>query len=193
MGITRHKPGSATGVKIALTFCRQKQTKRRTMISLIEPERGSLSRNDEIRKELTAIASRNGGLTPKTLLDVAKNPNSTLHCYFTWDDSEAARKYREFQAYELIRRVKVTIETPEKKTLTIRAFWPVKQVAADGTIDTASRGSYLPLADAMQNEAALEQIVAAAKSELRAFTVKYSQLERVIEMSSVFQAIREVV
>ena len=163
------------------------------MISLIEPERGSLTRNDEIRKELTAIAASTRGLTPESVLAVAKSPRSTLHAYFCWDDTEAARKYREFQAYELIRRVKVTIQTPEKKTLTIRAFWPVKQVAADGTIDTASRGSYLPLADAMQNEAALEQIVAAAKSELRAFTVKYSQLERVMEMSGIFQAIREVV
>jgi hypothetical protein len=163
------------------------------MISLLEPQRGSLTRNDEIRKELTAIAAGKRGLTPQSVLSVAKNPRSLLHNYFCWDDSEAARKYREFQAYELIRRVKVTIEMPENKTLTIRAFWPVKQVAADGTIDTASRGSYLPLADAMQNEAALEQIVAAAKSELRAFTVKYSQLERVMEMSNVFEAIREVV
>ncbi len=163
------------------------------MISLIEPERGSLTRNDEIRKELTAIASRKGGLTPKTLLAVAKNPNSTLHGYFTWDDSEAARKFREAQAYELIRRVKVTIETPDHKEITVRAFWPVKQIEADGTINAARPGSYLPLADAMRDERALAQIIAAAKSELRAFSVKYRQLERVAELSGVFEAINEAI
>ena len=163
------------------------------MISVLEPERGLMTRNDEIRKELTAIASRNGGLTPKTLLDVAKNPESQLHQYFTWDDTEAARKYREAQAYELIRRVKVTIETHDAKEITVRAFWPVKQVERDGTINAGRPGSYLPLADAMRDEGALAQIIAAAKSELRAFSVKYSQLNRVAELSGVFEAIEEVV
>jgi hypothetical protein len=163
------------------------------MISLLEPQRGSLTRNDEIRKELTAIAASKSGLTPESVLAVAKSPRSTLHAYFCWDDTEAARKYREFQAYELIRRVKVTIETPDNKTLTIRAFWPVKQVENDGTIDAAKRGTYLPLADAFQDEKALAQIINAAKSELRAFTVKYSQLERVADMTGVFTAIREAI
>lgn len=162
------------------------------MISIIEPERGSLTRNDEIRKELTAIATQKAGLTPKTLLEVAQDPKSTLHAYFTWDDTEAAGKYREFQAYELIRRVKVTIETADAKDITVRAFWPVKHLEADGTINAGRPGSYLPLADAMRSENALSQIIAAAKSELRAFSVKYRQLERVCELSNVFAAIEEV-
>jgi hypothetical protein len=163
------------------------------MVSILEPERGSLTRNDEIRNELTAIASRKGGLTPKTLLTVAQNPKSQLHQYFTWDDTEAARKFREFQAYELIRRVKVTIETPDAKEITVRAFWPVKQIERDGTINAGRPGSYLPLAEAMQNEGALAQIIAAAKSELRAFSVKYRQLNRVAELSGVFEAIEEAI
>jgi hypothetical protein len=163
------------------------------MVSILEPERGSLSRNDEIRKELTVIAASNGGLTPKTLLAVAQSPKSQLHQYFTWDDTEAARKFREFQAYELIRRVKVTIETPDAKEITVRAFWPVKQIERDGTINAGRPGSYLPLAEAMQNEGALAQIIAAAKSELRAFSVKYRQLNRVAELSGVFEAIEEAV
>ena len=163
------------------------------MVSILEPERGSLTRNDEIRNELTAIASRKGGLTPKTLLAVAQNPESQLHQYFTWDDTVAARKFREFQAYELIRRVKVRIETPDSKEITVRAFWPVKQVERDGTINAGRPGSYLPLAEAMQNEGALAQIIAAAKSELRAFSVKYRQLNRVAELSGVFEAIEEAI
>ena len=163
------------------------------MINLIEPQRGELSRNDEIRKELTVIAVDRRGLTPVTVLEVAKNPKSILHNYFCWDDTEAARKYREFQAYELIRSVKITIETGDAKEITVRAFWPVKQVERDGTIDYKKRGSYLPLADAMKDKGALAQIIAAAKSELRAFSVKYQQLERVMEMSTVFSAIRGVI
>lgn len=163
------------------------------MITIIKHERGELTRNDEIRKELSAIATSRRGLTPKTLLEVAKDPRSTLHCYFEWDDSEAAQKYREYQAYELIRRVKVKIETSDHKTITVRAFWPVRQVEQDGTVNLNRPGVYLPLADALQSEQAIEQILEAAKSELRAFSVKYRQLSEVAEMTEVFEAIEEVI
>jgi hypothetical protein len=162
------------------------------MMTIIEPERGELTRNDEIRKELSAIAAGKAGLTPQSLLAAAKSPRSTLHRYFTWDDSEAAAKWREAQAYELIRRVRVTIETQDHKQITVRAFWPVKQVADDGTINMGNRGSYLPLHDVAGDTAAMEQILAVAKSELRAFRTKYSQLERIAEMTDLFEAINEV-
>lgn len=151
-----------------------------------------MSRNDEIRKELTTIAQGKAGLTPKTVLQVAKNPRSTLHQYFCWDDSEAARRFREAQAYELIRRVKVTLQMPDNKTLTIRAFFPLKHVGRDGTIDHSKPGSYLPMMDAIQDEDALAQIIASAKSELRAFTTKYRQLESVAEFSGVFEIVSEM-
>jgi hypothetical protein len=162
------------------------------MITLIEPTRGELTRNDEIRKELTAIASRKGGLTPQSVLSAAKNPRSTLHNYFTWDDTEAARKWREAQAYDLIRRVKVTIETPENKQIIVRAFWPVKQVDHDGTVNMGHRGSYLPIDDVAKDDDAMAQILAVAKSELRAFRTKYSQLERIAEMADLFDVIKDI-
>ena len=163
------------------------------MLTIIQHQRGELTRNDEIRRELTAIATSRRGLTPKTLLDVAKSPKSTLHCYFEWDDTEAAQKYREYQAYELIRRVKVKVETPDHNYITVRAFWPVRQVEKDGTVNLNRPGVYLPLTDALQDEQALEQILEAAKSELKAFSIKYRQLSAVAEMSEVFEAIEELV
>jgi hypothetical protein len=162
------------------------------MMTIIQPERGELTRNDEIRKELSAIAAGKAGLTPQTLLAAAKSPRSSLHKYFTWDDSEAARKWREAQAYELIRRVRVTIETPDHKQITVRAFWPVKHVEEDGTINMGHRGSYLPIADVANDAGAMEQILAVAKSELRAFRTKYSQLEKIAGMTDLFEAIDEV-
>jgi hypothetical protein len=163
------------------------------MITLVENHRGELTRNDEIRKELGAIASGPRGLTPQTVLEVAKNPLSLLHEYFTWDDSEAARRYREAQAYELIRRVKVTIESAQHAQITVRAFWPVKQVESDGTIDPKKNATYLPLAEALSSPEAVTQIIESAKGELRAFSHKYAQLEAVTEMAGVFQAIRTVI
>ena len=162
------------------------------MLSIIENTTGVETRNEELRKELKVIASRKAGLNPATLLSVAKNPRSTLHQYFTWDDTEAARKYREFQAYALIRRVKVTIETHDNKEITIRAFWPVKQVEKDGTIDYGKRGNYHRIDNAYDDKEALKQIMENAKGELESFSKKYSQLENILGFSEVFTAIKKI-
>ena len=163
------------------------------MISILEPHRGSLTRNDEIRKELTAIFSGPSGLTPKSVIEVAKDPRSILHSYFTWDDSEAGRKYREMEAAFLIRRVKVTIDASDSTPITLRCFSHIKHLSADGTIDTSRPGAYMPITEAMKNPSALEQIMSNARSELRAFSVKYHQLKEVMEMSDVFDAIEGVI
>ena len=162
------------------------------MQTLLEQKSELDTRNDELRKVLEAIANRRAGLTPTTVLAEAKSPKSTLHKYFTWDDTEAARRWREAQAYELIRRVQVTIITPEQKEITVRAFWPVKQVEKDGTIDAGKRGSYMPIAQVLVNDQAIAQIIAAAKSELAAFTTKYSKLEYIAEFQPLFKEIRKI-
>jgi hypothetical protein len=159
--------------------------------TLIDNSTALSSRNEEVRKELTAIANRKSGLNPTTVLNVAKNPRSCLHKYFCWDDTEAARRFREQQAYELIRSVKVTIETPDKKEVTVRAFFPVKAVGADGTIDYRSRGNYLPTSEITADEEAVRQVMARAKSERMAFTVKYQALSAVMDFQEVFDAIRK--
>jgi len=59
-----------------------------------------------IREELHSLMSE-GRLRPEDVVDAARNPNSALHSYFTWDDSDAAAAYRLQEARALIKRVKV--------------------------------------------------------------------------------------
>jgi hypothetical protein len=45
--------------------------------------------------ELRQIEQKAGGvLQPESVVDFARNPKTALHGAFTWDDTEAARKYR---------------------------------------------------------------------------------------------------
>lgn len=162
------------------------------MQTLIEQPGSLPTKNDELRKELAAIASKRAGLNPSTLLAHAKHPKSVFHGYFTWDDTEAARRWREAQAYELIRRVNVTIETPEGREITVRAFWPVKKVEADGTIDQGKRGSFMEIGVAMTNKEAIDQIVDNAKKELAAFSTKYSKLQELLQFQNLFAEIKKV-
>ena len=62
-----------------------------------------------IAKALQQIAGKNKRLTNEDVIRAAENPAHPLHGHFTWDDTEAARKYRIIEAEELIRSVRVEI------------------------------------------------------------------------------------
>jgi hypothetical protein len=51
--------------------------------------------------------SAGGFLPPTAVVAAARDPNSPLHQYFTWDDGEAADKCRLAEAGMLIRRVRI--------------------------------------------------------------------------------------
>lgn len=66
----------------------------------------------EVRDLIRTMAETNGGrITPAEVVEAAKPEDSVLHPYFTWDDTEAARKCREDEARVLIRSVRVVITT----------------------------------------------------------------------------------
>ena len=161
-------------------------------MKLIKEENDIESKNDEIKKQLEAIANRPAGLNPRTLLTEAANQLSCLHKYFEWDDTEAALKWREAQAYDLIRRIKVEVITPENRTLTVRAFWPIKHLEPDGTIDSGKRGSFILFNNIMDNAEATRQVIANAKSELIAFRTKYSKLAELLEFGALFDEIKKL-
>lgn len=161
-------------------------------MKLIKEENDIESKNDEIKKQLEAIANRPAGLNPRTLLTEAANPLSCLHKYFEWDDTEAALKWREAQAYDLIRRIKVEIITPENRTLTVRAFWPIKHLEPDGTIDSGKRGSFILFNNIMDDAEATRQVIANAKSELIAFHTKYSKLAELLEFGALFDEMKKL-
>ena len=51
-----------------------------------------------IRQELIRLAEEhNGYLSPDTVVEAAADPGSVLHDRFTWDDTEAARRFRLFR------------------------------------------------------------------------------------------------
>ena len=54
-------------------------------------------------ERLEHIAKQNKGkIKPSAVVSDAKDKSSVLHNYFTWDNTEAAEKYRIQQARELI-------------------------------------------------------------------------------------------
>jgi len=52
---------------------------------------------------------RNGKVDPQDLIKVARSPNHPCHDDFTWDDTEAAERWRHHQAKEIIRELKFMV------------------------------------------------------------------------------------
>jgi len=141
-----------------------------------------------IQRELESLAKTPGGLTPQKVVAAARYKSNPMHKHFVWDDTEAARRYREAQASALIRTIKIEIITPPRKTVTVRAFVNVREPGKDGTFSMRERGIYVPLQTALGNEIYKEQMMADAMRDMKAFRAKYSVLEK---LTNVIEAMDE--
>ena len=119
--------------------------------------------NEEIIGELRGIERKNGLISPHQVVQKARNPQSSMHQYFEWEDADAAESYRLFQARQLIKQVKVKYEGKE-----ISAFHNVQVIVAD-----APERGYVHLQTLLSNEAMKEQVVQRAAAEIEYWQKKY--------------------
>ncbi len=69
-----------------------------------------------VADELRALYDQYGALDPaKVVAWARKNPGSSLHKRFNWDDGDAAEKYRLWQAREVISSVQVVYQDGKKR------------------------------------------------------------------------------
>jgi hypothetical protein len=133
----------------------------------------------EIVTELRRIAEQyDGKLRPSDVIKAARPVSSPLHDQFQWDDTEAAREYRLWQARQLIRVTVEYIGAGEEKTLT--------RVFVSLTSDR-EQGGYRVTADVYSNPSRRRELLNDALEELKRVERKYSHLK---ELTEVFAAIR---
>jgi hypothetical protein len=134
-----------------------------------------------IAQELKQVAKDHRGLLPaEAVVDWARShPQSELHSQFTWDDGEAADKWRLHQARNII--LKVTIEFP-KGGETTRAW---VNLPSDRTGDSPV---YRPIVRVMTNMDMRRELLESVKAELGRLREKHANLT---ELASVWNAIAE--
>ncbi len=135
--------------------------------------------NELIVNELKRIAEDHGGIVkPEVVVEAARDTESPLHSQFEWDDSEAAHRYRLWQARALINSVEVI--TPNRQR---------HQMFVSVTTDRSEAGGgYRLLRDVMSSDDLRTQLLLDAKKEMIHFKSKYQQLG---ELSKVFEAMDE--
>ena len=127
--------------------------------------------------------SHEGTLTPRQVLEYASDPTTALHSAFTWDDSEAADRYRVNEARSLIRRTFVVLPIPgsnEERRVHMALSLPQDR----GTV------GYRLMSHALGDPELRDQMIRSAMRELAAFRKKYADLQ---ELAQVFSAIDETV
>jgi hypothetical protein len=135
---------------------------------------------EAVRAEIELLAT-GGMINPARVVEWAReNETSALHGKFTWDDTEAAEKWRVDEARRLI-RVFVIAPVTDGQAPT-RAFVSL-------TTERGADGGYRALASVLSDERMKAQLLADAMTELRAMRAKYARLT---ELAEVFAAAEKV-
>ena len=121
-----------------------------------------------------------GELTPKDVVDDARNPNSPLHSFFDWNDTSAAEQHRLHQARGLIRSVVAIFVDDEKPAQRTKAFIHIPEPGAP---------HYRSAPDAMSSKKTREMVLQRAWRDWQAFRAKYKHLA---EFAALFEAAGEV-
>lgn len=120
------------------------------------------------RQALQDLHDRHDGLTPRLVLDTAREPSHVLHSHFEWDNDEAAERYRLDQARALIRSFKVVYREDDNARRKVRAF--VSTVSETGPV---YRATEQVLSDAFARDLLLRGL----ERDTQALRRKYGHLE----------------
>lgn len=133
-----------------------------------------------VTEELEAIRQEAGGiLRAEDVVEYAKAPETALHGRFQWDDTEAARQYRIWQAREIIRVEVTVLPNTTKET---RAYVSMLSDRGEG-------GGYRDIYSVMHDPEMRSALLVQALAELNRLRVKYRLLK---ELAPVFEAMDKV-
>lgn len=132
----------------------------------------------KIGRALDSVREQYGRLTSEFVVKAATKSNHPLHKYFEWDDTEAAESWRQEQARQLIKSIKITIVREDNdEPLNVRAFVSIR---------TDEGREYAPVMEAMSNRAHRSQLLADALDDLKMWRKRYKDLQ---ELAGLFAAI----
>ncbi len=126
--------------------------------------------------EIMEICEELESATPQQILEKARDSNTELHKCFTWDDTEAAEKWRIQEARTIVRNLKIIEQKPDKQPepTTIRVFYK-----------TDNESGYKPTKLILKKPDEYKSLVERCRSELLAIKQKFnsiSEYEEIWEM-----------
>lgn len=127
-----------------------------------------------LKDELLAIREEYGVLTPEHVVMAAERPDHPLHGRFTWDNTEAAARWRLHEAANLIRSVKLRFVRPNGESGKVRAF------SRDPNAERPS--VYDETEVVIQNPVSRQVILQQMRREWAAFKSRYHMMTEFVEL-----------
>ena len=126
----------------------------------------------KIGEELARLSAKTKGrLTPKAIVEAAKDSRNILHRHFDWEDKTAAQKWRISQAQDLVRAIHT--ENADTESGVARAFLSIND--KDGT-------SYRALDEVLSSADLQSKVLAAAERDLLTFEQRYRNLTDICDL-----------
>lgn len=141
--------------------------------------RASLVDPNQAGEFLENLSDRYGSfLKTVHVVDAARPEDSPIHHGFEWDDSRAAEGFRQVQAREMLRNIRVLVGTEEVEPH--RVFLNV--------IQEGEGQGYATTAKILSDEDLHEQVIQTAKAQLEGWAKRYKEIK---ELGSIVELIEE--
>jgi hypothetical protein len=127
----------------------------------------------DLRTALQSVYDQHRQLTPKLLVDVARDPEHPLHNRFEWDDTAAGEKWRRHQAHELITSVKVVYKDSGGQPQEVRKWHAIPR---------ESGHVYEPAEEIVQDPLTTKILLASMKREWQTLKKRYEHFEEFRKM-----------
>jgi hypothetical protein len=136
---------------------------------------------DEIKQAIVELVNERGLIKPHQIVDAARSEDSVLHSYFCWDDTEAAEKWREEQARQLLKSIRLTVDT--SPPVSVRAFisLPTDRVSGEG---------YRRMEEVLNNDFMVRQLFADIEARIEKWEALSRSLGAIIDFSTVKKQIK---
>lgn len=143
------------------------------MITAIwRPDMAGLFKGVDPMKVANEIMEIGESVTPRQIVDRARDENSELHKCFEWDDAKAALGYRLQQARTVVHVLVVQEKEPPKENTTPIRFF----------VQPEKEKGYKPIEKVFRRDDEYQQLLQRAYAELHAFKLKYERLEELREI-----------
>ena len=129
------------------------------------------------------LERREGEIKPKTVVDDARPQSALLHPAFEWNDTEAAERYREYQAKQVIRNIVVVQERDDDDgPITTRAVVNVSSKTYHSPLGKQQTAKYVSIKRALSEPDMKQTLFENALAELKAFQAKYKGISQFAEL-----------
>ena len=137
-----------------------------------------------VAERLTYLQEKYGRVTPVDIVEDARSEASPLHKAFEWNDTAAAKAFREHQARQMIKSVRVIYDEDAAQEPR-RAFVNV--------IREGEGQMYLTSARVMGDEGLRQQVLEKAKADLKAWRHRYHDLTELSNIFDIVDAVDDIV